>query len=193
MITPEFNTEILDVNQNKEELLEQVNNELQRLKQKMINQNSGEYVLNLIGDYALIARKDNGFIPLNKEQRSELEKIKGRKLGKVKIYKDLDEDNNGLMTEANYDRILREQKNELLKLDVWNKKCVMITLTTDPALKVDYDMLHNAVRAFYLRLYRLFGAIPSVKRYEYGGRTQMLHTHYLLFFDNKIPDILTEE
>ena len=171
---------------NKELLLEKVNAELSSLIQEIKFKNEGEYVVNLFGDDAISIRRDNGFKPLDSETRRKLQSQSQRSSNLIA------KNPEAKMTKNNYDRLLREKREFFLHLDLQDKICVMLTLNSNPKENITYNAITKAMESYSRRVKRTFNNPFSIKRYEYGKRTKMLHVHYLLFFDT-LPKKLTEE
>ena len=91
------------------------------------------------------------------------------------------------MLKKNYDRLLREHRVDLLKYDLEYKKPLMLTVTSDTKLGINYDMMNTHAKNLDKRLKRNFKNIIIIKRFEHSERNRMLHIHYALFFDNETP------
>lgn len=165
----------------KQKQIEEIEKEITLFKQKMINKDEGPFAVEIIGKQGVVSRHDNGFTPLRNKR---LYKTNNHSIIKNKSEK---------MTKDNYDRVLRENRVELLKYDLECKMPIMLTVTSDTKLGIDYDMMNSHAKNLDKRLKRTFKNIIMMKRFEHSERNRMLHIHYALLFDNEIPKELTEE
>lgn len=181
MYTNELTKEEFQYELNKQKELERIEKMIALHKQTMIAKNEGSMAVEIIGLNGIVERCDNGFTPLNNTTI------------KTNNHPSREDYNNMMMFKNNYDRLLREHRVDLLKYDLEYKKLIMLTVTSDTKLGIDYNMMNAHARNLDKRLKRNFKNIIMIKRFEHSERNRMLHIHYALFFDNKIPKELTEE
>lgn len=164
------------------EELERIEKMIAFHKQTMIDKNEGPMAVEIIGLNGIVERYDNGFTPL-----------KDRTPITTNYHLDTKDYENMKMLKKNYDRLLREHRVDLLKYDLEYKKPLMLTVTSDTKLGINYDMMNTHAKNLDKRLKRNFKNIIIIKRFEHSERSRMLHIHYALFFDNETPKELTEE
>ena len=99
---------------------------------------------------------------------------------------------NSKMSILNLNRTLSKKREELLKLSIDNKKCLMLTLTTKPESSMSYCKMKSAVDSFMKSIKRNFEYEFFIKRYEYTKKHR-LHTHILLVFTDAFPILLTKQ
>lgn len=159
-----------------------IKEELYNLVEHLSDKNEGNAIVKMIDCSRMIVRGENGFKPLDKI--------------KTAVYNNYPTKTDNIilkMSKKNYSRVLRRHRIELLKLDLEDYKCIMLTLSTAPEFGIDYDTLIRYMKNFNKQINRNFGTPISIKRIEHGGKSQMIHSHYLLFFKDSIPKLLTKK
>ena len=90
-------------------------------------------------------------------------------------------------------RTLNKYKIRLMKLDLNDKKTVMITLTLDPSKNIKLRDFKRYIVNFIKILHKYFNDFIYIRRIESNKCEYLFHVHIVLCFDNEIPKQLTNE